>query len=132
MEYVKFVKQWEEHLVHQQCYHRLYGAYREESKSNPSEFLCIIHEQDGYCKNRPCADAGYNKGYSRFGPTSYECNWYGFTWARGWHVRTLLSTLLARRFQFHNIIVDKVVPLTKKALNLEVWVLFEYPLQNYV
>ena len=44
-EYVEFVKQWEEHLAHQQSCHRLFGAWRKESKRNPSGILCIIHDK---------------------------------------------------------------------------------------
>ena len=39
------MKQREEHLAHQQSYRRLYGAWREESKHNPSDILCIIHDK---------------------------------------------------------------------------------------
>ena len=45
LQYVEFVKQWEEHLAHQQSCRRLYGAWLEESKSNPSDILCIIHDK---------------------------------------------------------------------------------------
>ena len=44
-EYVEFVKQREEHLAHQQSCRRLYGAWCEESKCNPSDILCIIHDK---------------------------------------------------------------------------------------
>ena len=44
-EYVEFVKQRVEHLAHQQSCRRLYGAWREESKRNPSDILCIIHDK---------------------------------------------------------------------------------------
>ena len=44
-EYVEFVKQREEHFAHQQSCRRLYGAWREESKRNPSDILCIIHDK---------------------------------------------------------------------------------------
>ena len=44
-EYVEFVKQHEVHLAHQQSCRRLYGAWREESKRNPSDILCIIHDK---------------------------------------------------------------------------------------
>ena len=44
-EYVEFVKQREEHLAHQQSCRRLYGAWREESKGNPSDIQCIIHDK---------------------------------------------------------------------------------------
>ena len=44
-EYVEFVKQREEHFVHQQSCRRMYGACREESKRNPSDILCIIHDK---------------------------------------------------------------------------------------
>ena len=37
------MKKWEEHLAHQQSCRRLYGAWREESKHNPSDILCITH-----------------------------------------------------------------------------------------
>ena len=44
-EYVEFMKQREEHLTHQQSCCHLYGAWREESKRNPSVILCIIHDK---------------------------------------------------------------------------------------
>ena len=44
-EYVEFVKQREQYLAHQQSCRRLYGAWREESKRNPSDILCIIHDK---------------------------------------------------------------------------------------
>ena len=44
-EYVEFVKQQEQHLAHQQSCRRLYGAWREEAKRNPSDILCIIHDK---------------------------------------------------------------------------------------
>ena len=43
--YVKFMKQREEHLAHQQSCRCLYGAWHEESKRNPNEILCIIHDK---------------------------------------------------------------------------------------
>ena len=39
------MKQREEHLAHQQSCRCLYGAQREESKYNPNEILCIIHDK---------------------------------------------------------------------------------------
>ena len=39
------MKQREQHLAHQQSCRRLYGAWREESKHNPSDILCIIHDK---------------------------------------------------------------------------------------
>ena len=39
------MKQQEQHLAHQQSCRRLYGAWREESKRNPSDILCIIHDK---------------------------------------------------------------------------------------
>ena len=39
------MKQREEHLAHQQSCRRLYGASCEESKHNPSDILCIIHDK---------------------------------------------------------------------------------------
>ena len=39
------MKQREEHLAHQQSYRRLYGAWHEESKCNPNDILCIIHDK---------------------------------------------------------------------------------------
>ena len=53
LEYVEFVKQREEHLAHQQSYHHLYGAWREESKHNPSDILCIIHDKMDTAKTTP-------------------------------------------------------------------------------
>ena len=45
LEYVQFMKQQEQHLaLHQSC-RRLYGAWLEESKYNPSEILCIIYDK---------------------------------------------------------------------------------------
>ena len=44
-EYFEFMKQREQHLAHQQSCRRLYGAWREESKRNPSDILCIIHDK---------------------------------------------------------------------------------------
>ena len=43
--YVEFVKQREEHFAHQQSCRCLYGVWHEESKCNPSEILCIIHDK---------------------------------------------------------------------------------------
>ena len=45
LEYVEFVKQREEHLAHQQSCSHLYGVWREESKRDPSDILCIIHDK---------------------------------------------------------------------------------------
>ena len=39
------MKQREQHLAHQQSCRRLYGAWSEESKRNPSDILCIIHDK---------------------------------------------------------------------------------------
>ena len=72
-------------------------------------------------KNCPSADARYNKGYSRFGPTAHEHNWHGLAWAWGWHLRTLFSSLLVRRFQCHNIVVGEVVPSPRRPLRSGVW-----------
>ena len=44
-QYVEFVKQREENLAHQQSCRRLYGAWHEESKRNPSDILCIIQNK---------------------------------------------------------------------------------------
>ena len=44
-EYVEFVKQREKHLTHQQSCHCLYAVWHKESKRNPSEILCIIHNK---------------------------------------------------------------------------------------
>ena len=44
-EYTEFTKQRTEHLNHQaSCWH-LYASWREESKRNPQEILCIIHDK---------------------------------------------------------------------------------------
>ena len=44
-EYVEFTKQRTEHLNHQASCRRLYASWREESKRNPQEILCIIHDK---------------------------------------------------------------------------------------
>ena len=44
-EYVEFVKQRTEHLNHQASCRRIYASWREESKRNPQEILCIIHDK---------------------------------------------------------------------------------------
>ena len=44
-EYVEFVMQRTEHLNHQASCRRIYASWREESKRNPQEILCIIHDK---------------------------------------------------------------------------------------
>ena len=44
-EYVEFVKQRTEHLNHQASCRCIYASWREESKRNPQEVLCIIHDK---------------------------------------------------------------------------------------
>ena len=44
-EYVEFMKQQTRHLNHQASFRRLYASWREESKRNPQEILCIIHDK---------------------------------------------------------------------------------------
>jgi hypothetical protein len=43
--YVTFMKQRTQHLNHQASCRRLYASWREESKRNPQDFLCIIHDK---------------------------------------------------------------------------------------
>ena len=44
-EYVEFMKQQTRHLNHQASCRPLYASWREESKRNPQEILCIIHDK---------------------------------------------------------------------------------------
>lgn len=44
-EYVGFVKQRAAHLSHQSSCRRIYHSWREESKRNKAEILCIIHDK---------------------------------------------------------------------------------------
>ena len=44
-EYVEFVKQRTEYLNHQASCWRIYASWHEESKKNPQEVLCIIHDK---------------------------------------------------------------------------------------
>ena len=43
--YTEFTKQRTEHLNHQASCRHLYASWREESKRNPREILCIIHNK---------------------------------------------------------------------------------------
>ena len=43
--YIEFMKQRTEHLNHQASCCHLYASWREESKRNPQEILCIIHDK---------------------------------------------------------------------------------------
>ena len=43
--YIEFTKQRTEYLNHQASCRRLYASWREESKRNPQEILCIIHDK---------------------------------------------------------------------------------------
>ena len=43
------MKQREEHLNHQQSCWRLYASWREESKRNLQNILCIIHDKMDTC-----------------------------------------------------------------------------------
>jgi hypothetical protein len=45
LEYVAFVKQRSMHLNHQVACRRVYHSWREESKRNKGEILCIIHNK---------------------------------------------------------------------------------------
>ena len=44
-DYIEFMKQQIEHLNNQASCHRLYASWCEESKRNPQEILCIIHDK---------------------------------------------------------------------------------------
>ena len=44
-EYIEFMKQRTKHLNHQASCRQLYASWREESKKNPQEILCIIHDK---------------------------------------------------------------------------------------
>ena len=107
-EYVEFVKQQEKHLAHQQSCRCLYGAWQEESKCNPSEILYIIHDKMDTTKTvlpwmwvTTKATQGLNQ--LPMNVTSMVSHGHGHG------AYTLLSSLLARRFQCYNIIVGKVV-----------------------
>ena len=81
-EYVEFVKQWEEHLAHQQSCPCLYGAWREESRHNPNEILCIIYDKMDIAKNalprmRVTTKATQGLGQLPMNVTNMVSQWHG-------------------------------------------------------
>ena len=115
------MKQQEEHLAHQQSCRRLYGAWHEESKRNPSEILWIIHNKMDTTKTALLRMHFTTKATQGLAQLPMNVTRYSLTWARGWRLRILFSSLLAKRFQCHNIIVGEVVPSVGRPLHSGIW-----------
>ena len=125
------MKQREEHLAHQQSCRCLYDAWCEESKGNPSEILCIIHDKMDTAKivllqMRVTTKATQGLGQLPMNITSMVSHGY----RDGAYAHCCLHNLFAKRFQCHNIIFSKVVPSIGRPLNLEVWSTIRVPVSK--
>ena len=126
------MKQREEHLAHQQFCCCLYGPWRKESKRNPSEILCIIHDKMDTAKTallRMRVITKATQGLGQFPMNVIAMVLHGH--GDGAYAHYSLHCW-PRDSKCHNIVVGEVVPSAGRPLHSGVWALFQYLPQNFL